>query len=73
MKLNSQYYFYMETQTALAIHEEDNCMIVYSSIQYTEETEIHIANVSVYLVTMFMLSLEELALNLVDNFLDHYR
>ena len=48
-------------------------MIVYSSIQYTEETEIHIANVSVYLVTMFMLSLEELALSLVDTFLDHYQ
>ena len=48
-------------------------MIVYRSIQYTEETEINIANVSVYLVTMFMLSLEELALTLVDTFLDHYR
>ncbi|PIM97317.1 Aldehyde oxidase, partial [Handroanthus impetiginosus] len=33
IKLGSQYYFYMETQTALAIPDEDNCMVVYSSIQ----------------------------------------
>lgn len=36
LKLGSQYYFYMETQTALAIPDEDNCMVVYSSIQAPE-------------------------------------
>ncbi|KAI3522867.1 hypothetical protein L1887_00919 [Cichorium endivia] len=36
IKLGSQYYFYMETQTALAIPDEDNCMVVYSSIQVPE-------------------------------------
>ncbi|KAK4407533.1 Indole-3-acetaldehyde oxidase [Sesamum angolense] len=36
IKLGSQYYFYMETQTALAIPDEDNCMVVYSSIQCPE-------------------------------------
>ncbi|CAI0397415.1 unnamed protein product [Linum tenue] len=36
MKLESQYYFYMETQTALAIPDEDNCMVVYSSTQCPE-------------------------------------
>ncbi|POO01417.1 Aldehyde oxidase/xanthine dehydrogenase [Trema orientale] len=36
IKLPSQYYFYMETQTALAVPDEDNCMIVYSSIQCPE-------------------------------------
>ena len=39
MKLNSQYYFYMETQTALAIPDEDNCMVVYSSSQCPEITQ----------------------------------
>ncbi|GAB4824565.1 aryl-alcohol oxidase 3 [Ancistrocladus abbreviatus] len=34
--LPSQYYFYMETQTALAVPDEDNCMVVYSSIQCPE-------------------------------------
>ncbi|XP_038692743.1 indole-3-acetaldehyde oxidase-like isoform X2 [Tripterygium wilfordii] len=34
--LGSQYYFYMETQTALAIPDEDNCMVVYSSTQCPE-------------------------------------
>ncbi|KAG8488665.1 hypothetical protein CXB51_016721 [Gossypium anomalum] len=33
IKLGSQYYFYMETQAALAVPDEDNCMIVYSSSQ----------------------------------------
>ncbi|XP_077247687.1 putative aldehyde oxidase 4 [Tasmannia lanceolata] len=33
IKLGSQYYFYMETQTAMAIPDEDNCMVVYSSTQ----------------------------------------
>ncbi|KAK6163985.1 hypothetical protein DH2020_000849 [Rehmannia glutinosa] len=36
IRLGSQYYFYMETQTALAIPDEDNCMVVYSSIQCPE-------------------------------------
>ncbi|XP_074294989.1 abscisic-aldehyde oxidase-like [Silene latifolia] len=34
--LPSQYYFYLETQTALAIPDEDNCMLVYSSVQAPE-------------------------------------
>ncbi|WJX64393.1 aryl-alcohol oxidase 3 [Trifolium repens] len=33
IKLGSQYYFYMETQTALAVPDEDNCITVYSSTQ----------------------------------------
>ncbi|WKA11528.1 hypothetical protein VitviT2T_029019 [Vitis vinifera] len=36
IRLGSQYYFYMETQTALAIPDEDNCIVVYSSIQCPE-------------------------------------
>ncbi|KAL8548804.1 hypothetical protein ACS0TY_007901 [Phlomoides rotata] len=36
IRLGSQYYFYMETHTALAIPDEDNCMVVYSSIQCPE-------------------------------------
>lgn len=36
IRLGSQYYFYMETQTALAVPDEDNCMVVYSSIQCPE-------------------------------------
>uniref|UniRef100_A0A0E0HZ50 aldehyde oxidase n=1 Tax=Oryza nivara TaxID=4536 RepID=A0A0E0HZ50_ORYNI len=36
VKLASQYYFYMETQTALAIPDEDNTMTVYSSSQFPE-------------------------------------
>ncbi|XP_057441555.1 indole-3-acetaldehyde oxidase-like isoform X2 [Lotus japonicus] len=36
MKLGSQYYFYMETQTALAVPDEDNCITVYSSSQSPE-------------------------------------
>nr|CAD1819669.1 unnamed protein product [Ananas comosus var. bracteatus] len=37
--LGSQYYFYMETQTALAIPDEDNCMVVYSSSQCPETAQ----------------------------------
>ncbi|TYI80372.1 hypothetical protein E1A91_D05G083100v1 [Gossypium mustelinum] len=33
IKLGSQYYFYMETQTTLAVPDEDDSMVVYSSIQ----------------------------------------
>ncbi|KAK3408354.1 abscisic-aldehyde oxidase [Eucalyptus grandis] len=36
IELGSQYYFYMENQTALAVPDEDNCMVVYSSIQCPE-------------------------------------
>nr|XP_027187790.1 abscisic-aldehyde oxidase-like isoform X2 [Cicer arietinum] len=43
MKLGSQYYFYMETQTALAVPDEDNCITVYSSSQCPEYTHSTIA------------------------------
>ncbi|KAK4855131.1 hypothetical protein QYF36_004311 [Acer negundo] len=43
IKLGSQYYFYMETQTALAVPDEDNCMVVYSSIQCPENAHATIA------------------------------
>ncbi|XP_042511428.1 abscisic-aldehyde oxidase-like [Macadamia integrifolia] len=43
IKLGSQYYFYMETQTALAVPDEDNCMIVYSASQCPENAQIVIA------------------------------
>ncbi|KAK1310141.1 putative aldehyde oxidase-like protein [Acorus calamus] len=43
IKLGSQYYFYMETQTALAIPDEDDCMVVYSSSQCPENVQIVIA------------------------------
>nr|CAB3492933.1 unnamed protein product [Digitaria exilis] len=39
VKLESQYYFYMETQAALAIPDEDNCITVYSSTQIPEVTQ----------------------------------
>ncbi|XVF47063.1 hypothetical protein PTKIN_Ptkin03bG0078900 [Pterospermum kingtungense] len=38
VKLGSQYYFYMETQVALAVTDEDNCMVVYTSNQFPEST-----------------------------------
>ncbi|XP_050217596.1 indole-3-acetaldehyde oxidase-like [Mercurialis annua] len=41
--LGSQYYFYMENQTALAVPDEDNCMVVYSSTQFPELAQIAIA------------------------------
>ncbi|MQL74596.1 hypothetical protein Taro_006978 [Colocasia esculenta] len=37
--LGSQYHFYMETQTALAIPDEDKCMLVYSSTQCPEQAQ----------------------------------
>ncbi|XP_028801323.1 indole-3-acetaldehyde oxidase [Neltuma alba] len=43
IKLGSQYYFYMETQTALAIPDEDNCLVVYTSCQGPEYAHSHIA------------------------------
>ncbi|KAJ7960369.1 putative Aldehyde oxidase [Quillaja saponaria] len=36
IKLGSQYYFYMETQSALAIPDEDNSVVVYLSSQCPE-------------------------------------
>ncbi|TVU44678.1 hypothetical protein EJB05_04127 [Eragrostis curvula] len=39
VKLESQYYFYMETQVALAIPDEDNCITLYSSTQIPEVTQ----------------------------------
>ncbi|OWM69067.1 hypothetical protein CDL15_Pgr025254 [Punica granatum] len=36
IQLGSQYYFYMENQSALAIPDEDNCMVVHSSTQTPE-------------------------------------
>lgn len=36
IRLPSQYYFYMESQTALAIPDEDNCIVVHSSSQCPE-------------------------------------
>ncbi|XVF05026.1 hypothetical protein REPUB_Repub05bG0135800 [Reevesia pubescens] len=43
IKLGSQYYFYMETQTALAVPDEDNCIVVYSSNQFPDFTHDTIA------------------------------
>ena len=39
VNLESQYYFYMETQVALAIPDEDNCITIYSSTQLLEITQ----------------------------------
>ncbi|KAI9078847.1 hypothetical protein K1719_039188 [Acacia pycnantha] len=36
IKLGSQYYFYIETQAALAVPDEDSCLTVYSSSQAPE-------------------------------------
>ncbi|XP_057820291.2 indole-3-acetaldehyde oxidase isoform X2 [Cryptomeria japonica] len=33
VKIGSQYFFYLENQTALAVPDEDECMVVYSSCQ----------------------------------------
>ncbi|CAK8538530.1 unnamed protein product [Lathyrus sativus] len=43
MKLGSQYYFYLEMQTALAVPDEDNCITVYSSSQNPEHVHSTIA------------------------------
>ncbi|CAK8538527.1 unnamed protein product [Lathyrus sativus] len=43
LKLGSQYYFYLETQTALAVPDEDNCITVYASNQCPEFTHSTIA------------------------------
>jgi indole-3-acetaldehyde oxidase len=39
VKLESQYYFYIETQVALAIPDEDNCITIYSLAQMPELTQ----------------------------------
>ncbi|XP_059314992.1 abscisic-aldehyde oxidase-like isoform X2 [Lycium ferocissimum] len=44
IRLGSEYYFYMETQTALAIPDEDNCMVVYTSSQSPENAHHVIAS-----------------------------
>ncbi|MCD7449398.1 aryl-alcohol oxidase 2 [Datura stramonium] len=44
IRLGSEYYFYMETQTALAIPDEDNCMVVYTSSQCPENAQNVIAS-----------------------------
>ncbi|KAK1272259.1 Indole-3-acetaldehyde oxidase [Acorus gramineus] len=41
--LGSQYFFYMETQTSLAVPDEDNCVVVYSSTQNPEMVQSTIA------------------------------
>ncbi|KAE8700231.1 Indole-3-acetaldehyde oxidase [Hibiscus syriacus] len=43
IKLGSQYHFYMETNTALAVPDEDSNMVVYSSTQIPEITQETIA------------------------------
>ncbi|CAN0923346.1 Indole-3-acetaldehyde oxidase [Linum grandiflorum] len=43
IKLDSQYYFYLESHTALAVPDEDNCLVVYSSSQCPEYAHATIA------------------------------
>nr|GMD24413.1 abscisic-aldehyde oxidase-like [Ipomoea batatas] len=43
ISLGSQYFFYMETQTSLAVPDEDNCMLIYSSSQCPESAHSVIA------------------------------
>ncbi|KAJ3669930.1 hypothetical protein LUZ60_010254 [Juncus effusus] len=43
VRLGSQYWFYMETQTALAVPDEDNCITVYTSSQTPQTAQIVIA------------------------------
>lgn len=43
IKLGSQYHFYMEAQTTLAVPDEDNCMVVYSASQCPENAHATIA------------------------------
>ncbi|KFK42798.1 hypothetical protein AALP_AA1G040200 [Arabis alpina] len=43
LRLGSQYFFYMETQTALALPDEDNYIVVYSATQSPEYTQSVIA------------------------------
>jgi len=39
VKLESQYYFYLETQVSLAIPDDDNSITIYSSAQMPELTQ----------------------------------
>jgi len=43
IRLGSQYVFYMETQTALAVGDEDNCIVVYSSTQTPQYVQSSVA------------------------------
>ncbi|KAL2665610.1 hypothetical protein AAZV13_02G232500 [Glycine max] len=43
LTLGSQYYFYMETQAALAVPDEDNCIVVYISSQSPEYVHSNVA------------------------------
>ncbi|XP_011621346.1 indole-3-acetaldehyde oxidase [Amborella trichopoda] len=43
VETGSQYHFYMETQTAMAVPDEDNCLTVYTSCQMAESTQVTIA------------------------------
>ncbi|CAN8268349.1 unnamed protein product [Cochlearia groenlandica] len=43
IKLGSQYFFYMETQTALAVPDEDNSIVVYSSSQLPQYVQTAVA------------------------------
>ncbi|KAM3303274.1 aldehyde oxidase 4 [Capsicum chacoense] len=43
LRLPSEYYFYMEPQTTLAVPDEDNAMVVYASTQFPEYTHSVIA------------------------------
>ncbi|CAN4120102.1 unnamed protein product [Withania somnifera] len=44
LRLGSEYHFYMETHTSLAIPDEDNCMVVYTSSQSPESAHRVIAS-----------------------------
>eukprot|EP01018_Ginkgo_biloba_P006625 Gb_10655 [translate_table: standard] len=43
VRIGSQYYFYLETQTALAVPDEDQCMVVYSSCQNPDRLQTCVA------------------------------
>ncbi|GLJ32809.1 hypothetical protein SUGI_0660680 [Cryptomeria japonica] len=43
VRTGSQYYFYLETQTVLAIPDEDECMVVYSACQNPDVSQKTIA------------------------------
>ncbi|CAA7015316.1 unnamed protein product [Microthlaspi erraticum] len=43
LRLGSQYFFYMETQTALALPDEDKSIVVYSATQSPEYTQSAVA------------------------------
>ncbi|ESQ36467.1 hypothetical protein EUTSA_v10006570mg [Eutrema salsugineum] len=43
LRIGSQYFFYMETQTSLVFPDEDKCLVVYSSTQAAEYTQFAIA------------------------------